>query len=111
MSDLLSAFTCSPLPWPHWLAPDGSVLLVNADCREALATMRDGSVPAVVSDPPYGIGVEYGDPGLTEHSRHLRLAAGNRASDAKHDHRAAKMLAAIWFRSFSLTTGRAPNHL
>ena len=49
-ADLLSAFTCSPLPWPHWLAPDGSVLLVNADNRHVIPLLRAGAVDAVVTE-------------------------------------------------------------
>jgi len=36
----------------------GDCVLYNADCREVLPTL--GRVDAVVCDPPYGIGVEYG---------------------------------------------------
>lgn len=33
--------------------PEGGIDLINADCREALAKMRDNSVHLVVTDPPY----------------------------------------------------------
>ena len=58
MTPLMDAFTCSPLPWPHWLADDGSVLLINGDCREVLPLLRAGAVDACVTDPPYGIGLD-----------------------------------------------------
>ena len=59
MTPLLDAFT-APLPWPHWLAPDGSVLLINGDALRVLPLLRPGAVHSVVTDPPYGVGVEYG---------------------------------------------------
>jgi site-specific DNA-methyltransferase (adenine-specific) len=42
---------------PHWLSDDGSVLLVNGDCLEALPLIEAGRVDAVVTDAPYAIGV------------------------------------------------------
>ena len=39
----------------HYYQRDG-ITLFNADCRELLAEMEPGSVDAVVTDPPYGIG-------------------------------------------------------
>jgi site-specific DNA-methyltransferase (adenine-specific) len=36
-----------------------SVTLVNCDCLEFMRTMDAGSVDAVITDPPYGVGIEY----------------------------------------------------
>lgn len=36
-----------------------TVTLYNADCLDILKTLPDGSVDAVVTDPPYGIGFKY----------------------------------------------------
>jgi DNA modification methylase len=41
---------------PDWTSPDGSAVLYRADCLEVLPTLAAGSVDAVVTDPPYGIG-------------------------------------------------------
>jgi len=48
------------MPTPDWKSDDGSVLLYCADCLEILPKLPDGCVDAVVTDPPYGVGVEYG---------------------------------------------------
>lgn len=45
--------------FPHWATEDESVVLVNADCLEVLPCLEAGSVDAVVTDPPYGIGFQY----------------------------------------------------
>lgn len=39
-----------------WTSPDGSIRLICGDCLEILPTLESGSVDAVVTDPPYGIG-------------------------------------------------------
>jgi DNA modification methylase len=41
---------------PTWQSEDGSAVLYRADCLEVLPTLAAGSVDAVVTDPPYGIG-------------------------------------------------------
>jgi site-specific DNA-methyltransferase (adenine-specific) len=38
---------------PYW--SDGDVTLYLGDCLEVLAAMEDGSVDAVITDPPYGL--------------------------------------------------------
>jgi site-specific DNA-methyltransferase (adenine-specific)/modification methylase len=42
------------LTWPHEII--GPCLLINADCLAVLPLLEAGSVDAVVTDPPYGIG-------------------------------------------------------
>jgi site-specific DNA-methyltransferase (adenine-specific)/modification methylase len=44
---------------PTWQSPDGSVQLYLGDCLPLLAEMEPGSVDAVVSDVPYGIGFQH----------------------------------------------------
>lgn len=41
---------------PTWQTTDGSVKLYLGDCLDVLPTLKAGSVDAVVTDPPYGIG-------------------------------------------------------
>lgn len=43
---------------PTWTSDCGRIVLYNADCLEVLPTLT--GVDAVVTDPPYGIGLEYG---------------------------------------------------
>jgi DNA modification methylase len=42
--------------FPSWHSPDGRILLLNADCREVLPLIENGSIDLVLTDPPYGIG-------------------------------------------------------
>ena len=44
---------------PTWETPDGSVKLCLGDCLTVLPTLEPGSVDAVVTDPPYGVGLDY----------------------------------------------------
>ncbi len=44
---------------PDWQSDDGSVTLYRGDCLKILPTLEAGSVDAVVTDPPYGIGFKY----------------------------------------------------
>jgi DNA modification methylase len=44
---------------PTWQTADGSVKLFLGDCLEVLPTLEAGSVDAVVTDPPYGIGKKW----------------------------------------------------
>jgi DNA modification methylase len=41
---------------PTWQTDDGRVKLWLADCLDVLPTLEAGSVDAVVTDPPYGMG-------------------------------------------------------
>ncbi len=41
---------------PTWSSADGSVKLFLGDCLEILPELEAGSVDAVVTDPPYGLG-------------------------------------------------------
>lgn len=41
--------------WPEWTSPDGRIRLINADCLEVLPTLAEGSIDAVVTDPPWGV--------------------------------------------------------
>lgn len=43
--------------FPHWISADGSIVLINADCRDVLPGLLGQRIDAVVTDPPYGIGV------------------------------------------------------
>jgi len=40
----------------EWQSEDGRVRLFCGDCRDVLPTLADGSIDAVVTDPPYGLG-------------------------------------------------------
>jgi len=40
---------------PDWTSDDGTVDLYCGDCLDILPTFEDGSVDAVVTDPPYGV--------------------------------------------------------
>lgn len=44
---------------PDWQSDDGAVRLYCGDCLELLPEIEAGSVDAVVTDPPYGIGFKY----------------------------------------------------
>jgi DNA modification methylase len=44
---------------PDYISPDGTVRLYCGDCLDVLPTLEAGSVDAVVTDPPYGIGYKY----------------------------------------------------
>ena len=44
------------LPLPYWCSADGRHTIYHADCRDVLTGLLPGSVDAVVTDPPYGIG-------------------------------------------------------
>ena len=45
--------------------------LIHGDCIEALRRMPDKSVDCIVTDPPYGVGIDFADYADTEHN--LRL--------------------------------------
>lgn len=44
---------------PDYVSPDGSITLYCADCLDILPEMAAGSVDAVITDTPYGIGFKY----------------------------------------------------
>ena len=46
------------LPEPYWQSDCGGHALYCGDCLEILPLLPDGSVDAVVTDPPYGIGYD-----------------------------------------------------
>lgn len=46
------------LPTPYY--EDESCVLYNADCRDVLPELAPGSVDLVLTDPPYGVGFDYG---------------------------------------------------
>ena len=39
---------------------DGQIQIFHGDCREVLPTLDTGSIDLVLTDPPYGIGFDYG---------------------------------------------------
>ena len=43
----------------EWISDCGTVRLICGDCLEVLPTLEAGSVDAVVTDPPYGVGFAY----------------------------------------------------
>jgi site-specific DNA-methyltransferase (adenine-specific) len=45
---------------PTWQSADGAVRLFLGDCLQVLPTLEPGSVDAVVTDPPWGIGIGSG---------------------------------------------------
>lgn len=61
-----------------------SWIVHNTDCLDFLKTLPDGSVDAVVTDPPFGIGFEYhthnDDPGDYENMMRAWLAEANRVA-------------------------------
>lgn len=42
----------------EWVSDDGTVRLIHGDCLAVLPTIERGSVDAVVTDPPYGVGLD-----------------------------------------------------
>lgn len=42
----------------RWQSDDGAIRLLLGDALEILPTLEAGSVDAVVTDPPYGIGYD-----------------------------------------------------
>jgi site-specific DNA-methyltransferase (adenine-specific) len=52
---------------PYWQSKDSCVTLYCGDCREILPQLPEGSVDAVVTDPPYG--VEFAGKGSKEKTR------------------------------------------
>ncbi len=45
------------LPEPYYTSPDGRIVLYCADCRDVLPELEPGSIDAVITDPPYGVGL------------------------------------------------------
>ncbi len=65
-------------PKPDWQTEDGGVQLYCSDCRRILPILESESVDAVVTDPPYGVGVADWDK-ATPHEALLdvlRIASG-----------------------------------
>jgi len=56
---------------PTWASKCGTVQLYLGDCLEVLPTLAPGSVDAVVTDPPYGLGerMKGGTWGAQEHDK------------------------------------------
>ncbi len=44
---------------PYWQSHDGAAVLYHGDCLAILPELAAGSVDAVITDPPYGIGFKY----------------------------------------------------
>ena len=44
-----------------WASPDGTVSLLEGDCLARMAELPDASVDAVVTDPPYNVGKDFGN--------------------------------------------------
>lgn len=44
---------------PYWQSTCGRYTLYHGDCLAILPTLEAGSVDAVVTDPPYGVGLDY----------------------------------------------------
>jgi len=49
-----------PVPNPTWSSDDGSVRLYRGDCVEVMQRLPDSFVDAIITDPPYGVGIDYG---------------------------------------------------
>jgi site-specific DNA-methyltransferase (adenine-specific)/modification methylase len=70
---------------PTWTSPDGRAELYLGDCLEILPQLPAGSIDAVVTDPPYGIGFVKGRGGRqgayrgrpAEAARHLEAVTGD----------------------------------
>lgn len=60
---------------PDWESSDGAIRLFQGDCREVLANLEAGSIDAVVTDPPYGVGFNYGSGYKDAESTYAALAA------------------------------------
>ena len=41
--------------FPTWTSADGRATIYTGDCLDVMRSMPDGSVDAVVTDPPYGL--------------------------------------------------------
>lgn len=63
----------SILPPPQYVSRDGTIALYRGDCRDLLPLLPKGAVQAVVTDPPYGLGVDYGDGYSDDEESWLRL--------------------------------------
>jgi DNA modification methylase len=53
---------------PDWQSDDGKVRLYCADCMDILPQLPDGCVDAVVTDPPYGVGLAEWDAAIPPQS-------------------------------------------
>ena len=47
------------LPAPYYRDNQADIVIYNADCREILPQIPEGSVDLVLTDPPYGNGTDY----------------------------------------------------
>jgi site-specific DNA-methyltransferase (adenine-specific) len=54
---------------PYYENADAGIILYHGDCLEILPTLESGSVDAVVTDPPYGIGFESSQPGRIRYEK------------------------------------------
>ncbi len=49
------------LPKPYYEDTKAGITIYHADCRDILPLLPDKSIDLVLTDPPYGIGVDYGE--------------------------------------------------
>lgn len=100
------------MPAPDYESPDKSVRLYCADCLTILPQLPDGCVDAVVTDPPYGVGIAEWDVDMPPQvilDESIRISTGSvvwfgsasRVLDfAKYKPRPDRML--VWNPAFAL---------
>ena len=85
---------------PDWVSDCGTVTLYRGDCLELLKTLPDGSVDAVVTDPPYSSGgMVRGDRMATTRNKYqnagVQIEHANFSGDNR-DQRAFGYWCALW---------------
>ena len=102
---------------PEVLSGAATWTVVHADCLDVLPTLADGSVDAVVTDPPYGVGIDLWDaavpyetlPGLLRVAAGVVLwfGAGSAIFDAAVAFSSTPQRVIVWAPSFTLSHARA----
>lgn len=70
-------------PTPDWETPDGSIRLYCGDCLDILPTLPEGTVDAVVTDPPYSNATHSGARTRTDGANSDKLVEFNALSESE----------------------------